>query len=192
MIAQELHLLKPSIFASLTLISSSAGRSVPPMKGLMLLAKGFTISDPLESLLNKTSTLFPQEYINSPAPSDYKPVHLLKLFSAEKYCMGHVFMERELDRATRTRPAAASGSQISAVSSHYVSAKRLEQIKDSKIPVLVVAGSLDILMDVGNSKYLANALNANKLVIYPDCGHSVIFQKSNELNILIKEFIGCF
>lgn len=54
---------------------------------------------------------------------------------------------------------------------------------------LIVCGELDTLKPLRFSKIIADNISGSKLVLIPDCGHVTIFEKPDELNKHIIEFL---
>ncbi|MDA1298040.1 MAG: alpha/beta hydrolase [Chloroflexi bacterium] len=58
------------------------------------------------------------------------------------------------------------------------------------LPVLLVAGAEDIVCAVGRVEALAEALPDSELVIVPESGHSVYFERSGLFNRRVDEFLS--
>lgn len=63
-------------------------------------------------------------------------------------------------------------------------------LKDIKCPSLIVVGEKDTLKPIKFSKIITENIVNSKLVIIPDCGHVTIFEKPEELNKHILDFLS--
>ena len=63
-------------------------------------------------------------------------------------------------------------------------------LKDIKCPSLVVVGEEDTLKPIKFSEIISENIANSKMAIIPDCGHVTIFEKPEELNKLIIEFLN--
>ncbi|KAJ3213463.1 hypothetical protein HK099_007373, partial [Clydaea vesicula] len=169
MISQELALLRPHTFSSITLTSTHAGRTLAPLKG----AFGIPMSliYPQGALDTLASVLFPDEYLASPAPLEFVPVCISKKNS---YTMKDVFWDTAMKRSKKTRASPLRGflGQLSAVFTHHISLDRLEKLKNSQINFLVCTGTEDNLIKPVNSIYLAKMLDC-KLQVFEKVGHTL-------------------
>jgi len=102
------------------------------------------------------------------------------------------FLERhpevlvEWQRIARERPMRRRGllGQLSAALRHDTSL-RLERIG---VPVLVVSGDADRLIDAENSRYLARAIRGARLELLPGAGHDIPTERPLEIATLLREF----
>ncbi|KAJ3110031.1 hypothetical protein HDU96_006973 [Phlyctochytrium bullatum] len=178
MIAQELVLLAPEMFASVTLLSTHAGMALPPTSAVYNIPKILLIRDMQAKLGAMRDLLFPPEWLKAEsksAPGQTNEEAITKVMVA---------------RTTRSRtqqPAGAIG-QLTAALTHYVSPTRLKAIRDSKIPVLVCTGTWDNLIHPSNSEYIAKMLET-KVEYFHGAGHAVPSECPVEFNALIKSFI---
>ncbi|KAJ3393226.1 hypothetical protein HDU92_007921 [Lobulomyces angularis] len=186
MIALELALLKPEMFATLVLTSTTSGRSLIPLYGLINLPRTL-INKPEKSIEILAGVLFPQSFLESEAPADFVP---LLIPTKEKYTQRDVFWETMARRSTKSRAATLKGYllQVGAILTHHVSKERLHILRDSGIEILVVTGTEDNLVKPENSEYLAKNLNA-KLIVFEDAGHNPHNQLQKDYNDLLEEFI---
>jgi pimeloyl-ACP methyl ester carboxylesterase len=86
------------------------------------------------------------------------------------------------------QPMAGAVGQLSAVLRHRLGRERLEQLRQTKIPILVCTGDQDNLVRPSNSYFLAEALDA-RLEVFEGCGHVLSMQEPERYNKLILEHI---
>lgn len=72
-IAQELGLLSPSRFASLTLISTHAGRTIPPLSSFIKIPGRMLMSDEEKQTRDFLRDLIPHQRLSSTAPKNWTP-----------------------------------------------------------------------------------------------------------------------
>ncbi len=58
------------------------------------------------------------------------------------------------------------------------------------IPALVVVGTADALTPPRDARRIAELLPGARLVEYPDSGHMLMYERSDELDALIMDFAG--
>ncbi|KAJ3290474.1 hypothetical protein HDU79_003183 [Rhizoclosmatium sp. JEL0117] len=176
MIAQEFVLgAWKGLVASLTLVSTHAGRVRTPVKGMVRVP--YIAS--LNGLANTRATvdlMFPKEWLDQVRLGDGRRNRdwIMELF------------ETRNSRVPVPRKQGSFG-QLCAALSHYVDRERLMRIRG--IPVFVATGTEDHLVDPVNSEYLAEVLEARIYRVFVGAGHSVIAQCSNEFNLLLKGFV---
>jgi 3-oxoadipate enol-lactonase len=162
MVAQELALLHPSRFMSLTLIATQAGGPtgwVPPGDGLRTFAQAFAGGGGRLAALQKL--LYPPEFVAS--------------MDADK------MREQLAVRFGRPAPRATVLGQISAVVRHDTRA-RLARLR---LPCLVVRPGQDRLVEPSRSDALAELVPGAQLVELADAGHGVTFQCAEALNAML-------
>lgn len=93
-----------------------------------------------------------------------------------------------LARIDRSRPQTFGGNvgQTAACLRHYVSDDRLKIIKDSGLPVLVMTGTWDNLVNPKNSYYLAKVLEC-QLELFEGSGHGLPGEQPIRYNKLIDD-----
>ncbi|MCA9573870.1 MAG: alpha/beta hydrolase [Polyangiales bacterium] len=162
MVAQELALLHPSRFMSLTLIATQAGGPtgwVPPGDGIRTFARAFLGGggrlDALQQLL------YPPEFVAS--------------MDADK------IREQLAIRFGRPAPQATVLGQLSAVLRHDTRA-RLGRLR---LPCLIVRPGRDRLVQPSRSDDLARLIPFSSLVRLDDAGHGVTFQSAEALNAML-------
>ncbi|KAJ3095842.1 hypothetical protein HDU97_006463 [Phlyctochytrium planicorne] len=192
MISLELLLLAPKgTFASAALISTHAGRTIPPLKNafslLSILFKKGKIPDServrllIQLIFSPTWLALPptEEDIdmfhrqivgqNHPETAEWEPTELKTNLD---------LIASVLTRHGLTKPAQtdiARKGQVSAINFHYVSKDRLGKIKESGIPILVVTGTDDPLVRPKNSTHISH-YTGGKLIVYPNKGHALGFE----------------
>jgi len=65
----------------------------------------------------------------------------------------------------------------------------IDKLNSINIPCLIICGNRDILTPIKYSQYFKNKIPNSKLAIIKDAGHMVIFEKPNEVNQEIQDFI---
>lgn len=93
-----------------------------------------------------------------------------------------------LARIERSRPQTLGGNigQTAACLRHYVSDQRLEKIKESGIPVLVMTGTWDNLVNPKNSYHLAKVLGC-QFELFEGSGHGLPGEQPIRYNKLLDE-----
>ncbi|KAI9351567.1 alpha/beta-hydrolase [Zopfochytrium polystomum] len=180
MIAQELCLLAPEIIASLCLTSTHAGRSLPPPNAFYYMPQIIFSKDPVRRMNLMCDLLFPQDWLSSPSVKN--PTMTNREATCESF-KHHAALTR-----SPPSPAGAFG-QLAAVSSHHVSAARLQKIAASGFPVFVITGTYDNLIYPSNSYHLAKILKAEKFHVFKGSGHALMTEVAEEYNTMLREFI---
>jgi pimeloyl-ACP methyl ester carboxylesterase len=67
---------------------------------------------------------------------------------------------------------------------------RMNEIECITLPTLIICGEDDRLTPVKYSKYMKDKIRNARLVVIHDAGHSVMFEKPEELNNAIRSFIS--
>jgi pimeloyl-ACP methyl ester carboxylesterase len=75
--------------------------------------------------------------------------------------------------------------QLGAAMSHDT----LEQVKDITAPTLVIAGDLDPMAPVENSRFLAEQISDSTLIEFPGVRHAFWVEKCKEASDIIKKFL---
>ncbi len=160
MISQELALLRPERFSTLTLVATHAGGPqawLPPAKGLFRF-----LSVHLGPAEKRTQEMAKLLY----------PQHFLDTCDTEAL---HARMKLQIGRPPKRH---TMRKQLSAIRRHDTRA-RLEQIQ---IPTLIVKPELDILVKPGHSDRLQQGIQHADMLRLPDAGHGVTFQCAQQLN----------
>lgn len=203
MIAQELALLSPHRFISLALISTHAGRTIPPFTALYKFPIYAFVPDSLQRLEILAGMLFSETKRNAPAPQGFVPQHLPvpKIKKGNEGCnadgnktaftMAHKLLDIMISRTKRTRPQPFLGAfgQFFAPMTHAVSPSRLRILKEQHhLEIMVVQRTWDNIFRTSNSPYIARH-TGGKLVIVQGAGHEINTEEPELFNSLIEEFI---
>jgi pimeloyl-ACP methyl ester carboxylesterase len=91
-----------------------------------------------------------------------------------------------LARIDRSRPQTLAGvvAQTAACLRHYVSDERLEKIKESGVPALVMTGTWDNLVNPKNSYHLSEKISC-PLELYEGSGHGLPSEQSERYNKML-------
>jgi pimeloyl-ACP methyl ester carboxylesterase len=71
-----------------------------------------------------------------------------------------------------------------------IGSDRSESVRNIKAPTLVIHGTEDALIPVGNGKALASRIPGAKLVLYDDCGHMPMWETPERLSRDVLAFLG--
>jgi pimeloyl-ACP methyl ester carboxylesterase len=168
-ISLELVLRHPDLVQSLTLTSTSAGGKthVPASRSVQfaLFRPRIGRPDPTKSAM-RTYTL-----IMAPGYAKTHPVDMAFIGEVARY---------------HPQSGAAYRRQLRACL-HHDAASRLGQIAK---PTLVVHGTVDPLVPVGNGHYLAGHIAGARLVEYPATGHIPIVERATDYNRDVLGFLG--
>ncbi|KAI9249548.1 Alpha/Beta hydrolase protein [Sporodiniella umbellata] len=179
MIALEMVSQWPSRFSSLVLTSTRAGRQLPPLKGITNLVKLLCIRDPTHRVQMGLNLVYPAHWLAAkPTSVEYQQYDTNADLSLA------LFLAR-MDRS-RAQSLMGSLSQMAAGLRHHVSDARLRAIRETRVPVLVMTGTVDHLVDPANSYHLADILQA-KLVVFEGSGHGLPSEQTDRYNTLIDQ-----
>ncbi|KAI9032897.1 Alpha/Beta hydrolase protein [Phycomyces nitens] len=94
------------------------------------------------------------------------------------------------ERNSRSRPQSLGGMVSQAVASmrHWVTAKELERIRLTGIPILVVTNGWDNFVHSSHSEYLQKHLQPKSFVVFEDSGHVVPTAKYEQINQMLEVF----
>lgn len=165
MIAQELALLAPLRFRSLTLIATHPGGSLatklPPWQGMLRFVGSFWMPRKYRSR-NISKILYPEHFLEE---------------------MDQDALKQRIDLQLG-RPASKSVmlKQLLAVLRFNTSSR----LGDLSLPTLVLRAGEDILVKPDNSHRLVDGLPNGKLVNFEDAGHGLIFQHAAAVNEAIR------
>ncbi|WAQ81318.1 hypothetical protein PtA15_1A658 [Puccinia triticina] len=163
MISQELCLLVPKRFKSVSFISTKAGNKfdLPPLSGLYkltrLLSRTVTEEQSIEMLM---TMLFPAEFLAQPTEGG----------GTKREEIYESLLQRI--RRTRKQPAAGVAGQLSAALSHSCPAASLDQLIEP-------ARSIELHKDLPGSEYL----------LIPGAGHAICSQLPEQSNAILERVI---
>ncbi|KAF9211390.1 hypothetical protein BGZ59_008142 [Podila verticillata] len=163
MISLELVLADPKRFSSLVLTSTNAGRSPPQLVTVSFLSRVILIKDPVARMRLISETLFPVSWLEKAAPKDSE-------FATNREMVADSLTRRF--KNTPLQPLHGNIAQSYAALLHHVSSKRLAQIRDSGLPVLVMTGTFDNFVRPSGSYHLQKELKC-KMVIFEGSGHAL-------------------
>ncbi|KAJ3112586.1 hypothetical protein HDU96_004401 [Phlyctochytrium bullatum] len=186
MIAQELALLlPPARIGSLTLASTSAGRSLPPAKHMPWVAAALArvalgmaeVKDVIGHLL------YSREWLEAPAPRGSGLRSNLE------------YMKKFHGGRTDSRPPQSITSaiaQLLGIIQHHVSPTRLRLLRSrlaAAAPALVVHGTEDVLVHLKSAWRLSRELGA-RLVVFEGRGHALNHEDREGFNgVLLRHFV---
>ncbi|KAF8981119.1 hypothetical protein BGZ46_003249 [Entomortierella lignicola] len=179
MISLELVLLDTKRFSSLVLTSTNAGRTAPQMITIRFMLRIITVLNPDLRLKLIAEQFYPKSWLEMPGPegSPYKTNFDLVTPYLKKQYIDTPFPGIQ-----------ASVAHCWAALTHYVSAKRLAQLRDSGIPMLVVTGTEDNFVRPSGSYYLHKRLGC-KLVVFEGAGHNLPSERPIAYCELLEELI---
>lgn len=137
------------------------------------------IKDPKTKIGHALTLVYPPEWLLL-KPQEEASQH----FETNRDMTVSLFMAR----IERSRPQTLGGNigQTSACLRHYVSDQRLLKIKDAGVPVLVMTGTWDNLVNPKNSYHLAKVLDC-QFEIFEGSGHSLPGEQPIRYNKLIDD-----
>ncbi len=160
MISQELALLNPERFSSLTLVATHAGGPgswLPPVKGMMRFLS-VHMGPAAKRFDQMAKLLYPQPFLDE--------------------CDTNVLQERMSFQMGRPPKRHTMRKQLAAIRRHDTR-NRLDQIR---LPTLVIKPELDILVNPTHSDRLHQGIPHAALLRLPSAGHGVIFQCAEQVN----------
>ena len=215
MVTQELVLLAPARFLSMTLVSTHAGGlvSMPPFHGVYQLVRLLFSSSKNDALAGGLLTLFPQSFLDaqSSAPAAPGAADAVAAAAAARgvdvgAARGEETNRDRFARVLVNRHARAMQDgcvpldtrirgvlqQVPAVVTHYVTYARLGQLKkrarEGLLGLLVVTGDADLLVHPRNSRMLAKALGA-PLILFGGAGHGANEQCADQFNARLERLV---
>ncbi|KAF2075411.1 hypothetical protein CYY_003290 [Polysphondylium violaceum] len=171
MISIELAHYAPKRIKSLILAVTHAG-SMAPAKGMAHITRTLferSVTKRAEILLE---ILYSATYLAQP--------HLTQTDKTNKQVLIEDYIESQKTDPQPTLPAVAG--HIRAVMTHRVSEKRLNEIKESKIPILIMTGTKDDLVKSSNSYHLSKVLEPVDFIVYENSGHCINIENYDDFN----------
>ncbi|KAI8809951.1 Alpha/Beta hydrolase protein [Cladochytrium replicatum] len=193
MIAQELALMAPNgLIASLCLTSTHAGtvNPIPSVHAMVTIPRSFMVSE-FQRPNVLYQIIFHPKKLNGPVPlNKYTKAAITKLGDVQLVTFFDFIKAMRLSWTSdsKPQPAAAALSQLWASLTHRVSPARLQLLKDSGIPIIVVTGTWDKMVHPYHSHYLAKVLEC-KIFVYEETGHAVPVECVEEYNIMLKDHV---
>ncbi|KAF9384924.1 hypothetical protein CPC16_008204 [Podila verticillata] len=142
---------------------SMGGRSPPQLVTVSFLSRVILIKDPVARMRLISETLFPVSWLEKAAPKDSE-------FATNREMVVDSLTRRF--KNTPLQPLHGNIAQSYAALLHHVSSKRLAQIRDSGLPVLVMTGTFDNFVRPSGSYHLQKELKC-KMVIFEGSGHAL-------------------
>ncbi|KAH9473287.1 hypothetical protein Pst134EA_000361 [Puccinia striiformis f. sp. tritici] len=179
MISQELCLLVPKRFKSVSFISTKAGDKLdlPPLKGFYnlarLLSRTVSAEQSIEMLME---TLFPPEFLAQEIEG-----------GRTKRDEIHEGLTERVSK-TRKQPGAGVVGQLGAALRHSCPTTSLAQIDRELQPakILVITGDKDLVINPIRSIQLHEAMPNSEYLLIPGAGHAVCSQLPEQFNAIIE------
>ncbi|KAF9175054.1 hypothetical protein BGX20_008511 [Mortierella sp. AD010] len=179
MISLELVLMDTKRFSSLILTSTNAGRSAPQLITVKFMLRVLTVLNPESRVKFIAEHFYPKSWLEQPAPKDLPYKTNLELVTP---FLKKIFIDTPLAGIH------ANVAHCWAALTHYVSAKRLAQLRATGIPILVVTGTEDNFVRPSGSYYLQKQLGC-KLVVFKGSGHIIPSEQTIAYCKLFEELI---
>jgi len=136
---------------------------------------------PMAGLIGIVTSLFekdPEKRAKAALPMLYSDKHLAIPENFERYWRSSVERSR-LDGPPRM---ACFYGQTAAVQTHYMTSAKLDTIKNSGVPVLIVTGDVDKLVRAENSRVLNDALKPAEYIVFHGSGHGINHENRDDFN----------
>lgn len=88
---------------------------------------------------------------------------------------------------SRLQPIRGNIGQSAACLRHNVSDQRLKKIKESKVPAMVITGTIDNFVNPAHSHHLQEMLGA-RYEIFEGSGHAIPEEQADRYNALLEDF----
>jgi pimeloyl-ACP methyl ester carboxylesterase len=185
MIALELSFMLMNRVKSLSLLVTHAG--------------GFTGVVPLLTvayvLRNLKRNPDPEEWAEFLLPLCYSKKWLSKKYVDENGVSSESLTNRDVIKSELRQIRVEEGQdrlaghfgQVAATLRHYVSYSRLQTLRDSGIPILIMTGNKDRLVRFQNSFLLRDALRPRSFVLLDGAGHMIHEEASNKVNAILLD-----
>lgn len=149
------------------------------MKAITTLTRLIFVKDPRDKIGSAITLVYPPEWLAA-KPTAPENAH----FETNK----DMSISVALARLERSRPQTLGGNlgQMAACLRHYVSDQRLLKIKEAGIPVLVITGTFDNLVNPKNSYHLSEVLGC-KIHVFEGSGHGLPAEQAVGYNHLLDE-----
>ncbi|KAI1317175.1 hypothetical protein EDD11_008867 [Mortierella claussenii] len=180
MISLELVLADPARFSSLVLTSTNAGRSPPQLVTVSFLSRVILIKEPEARIKLILEALYPTKWLEAPAPKESG-------YATNREMAAVSFRKRFAN--TPLQPIHGNIAQSWAALFHHVNSKRLAQIRDSDLPVLVLTGTNDNFVRPSGSYHLAKELGC-PFVVFEGSGHALPGEQTETYCRFIEELVN--
>ncbi|KAI9017770.1 Alpha/Beta hydrolase protein [Gaertneriomyces semiglobifer] len=167
---------------ALCLVSTTAGRSIPPLKGMWGVVRMMMNgkNGGVEKYVDRYCDLVFDKKWLAESPLDE---------SATEHKTNRALLTSHLLHVHAVKgPQTAQGrlGQLRAISSHYVPPRSLAALASSSLPITVVTGTNDHLVRPSNSKYLADKLKC-ECHVFQGAGHGVLQERVKEVHDVLQE-----
>eukprot|EP01090_Pellita_catalonica_P019120 TRINITY_DN6381_c0_g1_i3.p1 TRINITY_DN6381_c0_g1~~TRINITY_DN6381_c0_g1_i3.p1 ORF type:complete len:357 (-),score=30.62 TRINITY_DN6381_c0_g1_i3:949-2019(-) len=164
---------------SLTLAVTHAGGrySTVPIAGMVSIGKVLLPRSTPELRVDRVlETSFSTKYLDTPVGDKTYRVLLRDMI---------------LERMAQVRPMSMRSylSQMSAVSLHSMSHSRLKDLRESGLPICVMTGTSDVLVNPINSAILNEALDPVEYLIFEGAGHCINIEHFQEFNAALERMV---
>jgi len=176
MIALELSFLLLDRLLSLTLLSTHAGGTIAPVESLVHVITKFRPNLPPDKYAD---FIIPILYSKNWLESPYVDENDTQWPTIKNY---NIVRQELMKSRNEDPPERFMGlvGQLSAVVGHYVNNERLKKLRESKIAILIMTGTKDVLVKPSNSYVLRNILEPEQFVVLEGAGH-MIHRESHEI-----------
>ncbi|KAF5082180.1 MAG: alpha/beta hydrolase [Acetobacterium sp. MES1] len=163
-IAQELALRHPEIVNKLILYASLCHPEIFPPEPKVLFRLENTLGIPSEKGYEWLRLIFPPEWIKN------NPDRIREIFHRPLGVMNPDSILKQAD----------------AINKWEGSCNRIPFLKHE---TLVIDGKDDLILPSENAEYLASRLPNSKLILIPEAGHGLMFQKPDKFTLIINLFL---
>ncbi|KAL0089253.1 Alpha/Beta hydrolase protein [Phycomyces blakesleeanus] len=165
-------------FKSAALLCTTAG-GTRPWTGAYTLISNMWTKDPNEQVARLIRINYKEEWLNTrPTDGCNFETNFDKIRNLVK------------ERNSRSRPQSIGAMVSQAVASmrHWVTAKDLEKIRSTGIPILVATNGWDNFVHSSHSEYLKEHLKPKNFVVFEDSGHVIPTAKHEQVNETLESF----
>eukprot|EP00019_Armaparvus_languidus_P010075 CAMPEP_0168580162 /NCGR_PEP_ID=MMETSP0420-20121227/641_1 /TAXON_ID=498008 /ORGANISM="Pessonella sp." /LENGTH=349 /DNA_ID=CAMNT_0008614243 /DNA_START=82 /DNA_END=1131 /DNA_ORIENTATION=- len=177
MVAQKLALHIPKRIKAMVLMCTRVyggfWTSLPTWTGIYKFIRMKMANDGDTELNRTLEWLFPADYLNQPCnQNDYQ-------YNDNRAWLFDVFRNRKGAKSEQ-----GSKAQLDAATEHHLTTDEINRIVQSKIRIIVIHGSEDLVVTFKNSQYTADAFKV-PLTVLDGCGHAVAIQCAEILNQML-------
>ncbi|KAI8984155.1 Alpha/Beta hydrolase protein [Mycotypha africana] len=185
MISLEMADADPYRFKTLTLTSTTARRNLPTWAAISTLSKiAFYYRDPKDQLNAAIDLVYPKEWLQQKPSANLS--NTTKVFDTNRdYAIYELIKHIKL---SRRQTLVGNLGQTAACLRHYVSDQRLQHIKSSGLPVMIITGTFDNLVRPEYSYHMKEKLEA-RFELFEGSGHAIPEEQPERYNrLLIDHF----